>query len=134
MGVHPKPSSRLTRWTIRLQGFDFEVKYRKGKCSVVPDALSRSNEETNPTGVLAVYRASRMSENSIDLPVEWNKLAEAKQEDPEVKELMSKVPSVEGRDPKRIHYTMVNGYLFRSVPTKQHGQKFQLIIPKGHWK
>lgn len=63
---HPKSSSRLTRWTIRRQGFDFEVKYRKGKCSVVPDALSRRNEGTTSTGVLAVCRASWMSENSID--------------------------------------------------------------------
>lgn len=35
------PSGRLARWIIRLSPYNFEIKYKKGKLNVVPDALSR---------------------------------------------------------------------------------------------
>lgn len=35
------PSSRLMRWKIRLAGYDFEIKYIKGKANYVADCLSR---------------------------------------------------------------------------------------------
>ncbi|GAA6104764.1 protein turtle homolog B-like [Tachysurus ichikawai] len=55
---HPKPSSRLVRWTIRLQGFHFTVKYRKGQCNVVPDVLSRVHGLTISPNIIAVAQAS----------------------------------------------------------------------------
>ena len=36
------PSGRLSRWSLRLSKYDFEIIHRKGSLHVVPDALSRS--------------------------------------------------------------------------------------------
>ena len=38
------PNGRLARWSLSLQGYDFEVRHRKGSEHVVPDALSRIPE------------------------------------------------------------------------------------------
>jgi RNase H-like domain found in reverse transcriptase len=47
-----KPSKRLARWIDEFQGYDLDIRYRKGREAIVPDALSRrpdfmSNELTD---------------------------------------------------------------------------------------
>lgn len=38
------PTGRIARWALRMQAHDFEIKHRKGRHMVVPDALSRAIE------------------------------------------------------------------------------------------
>ena len=38
----PEPTGRLSRWSLELMSYDFEIIYVQGKSNVVPDTLSRA--------------------------------------------------------------------------------------------
>lgn len=40
-------SNRLARWALKLQGFNFTIRHRKGSQNIVPDTLSRMYSENN---------------------------------------------------------------------------------------
>lgn len=76
---HPKPNSRLTWWTIRLQGFQFTVKYRKGICNVVADELSRNQEHPGSSELLAVVKATKSTAFPTNLPVDLDQITTVQQ-------------------------------------------------------
>ncbi len=122
---HPRPTSRLTRWALRLQSFDFTVKYRKGQCNVVPDALSRGIPLQEIKGQISICQATNIGS---DLPVSWDEIGIAQREDPLLQPLWE-AAKLSVTDPSRIHYVIQNDYLFRCVPNKHQGETMQVIIP-----
>lgn len=123
---HPKPSSRLIRWTIRLQGFHFTVRYRKGQCNIVPDVLSRQFN-TEPTYLFLTPAQEKVP--AYTLPVDLEQISKAQGEDKEIQELLKRDQQKKNDDAMRIHYVDKNGVVFRSVPDGKKGQKLQIVIP-----
>ncbi|KAG1969979.1 arginine--tRNA ligase, cytoplasmic [Pimephales promelas] len=113
----PKPSSRLTRWALRLQSFNFTVKYRKGSCNVVPDALSRGIPVQEVVGHIALCQPTKPDPN---LPVSWDEIGRAQKLDPSLQTLWESANQT-NTDPSRVAYIVENDYLFRRVPDKQLG-------------
>ncbi len=69
-----KTSSRLTRWTLRLQQFNFQVHHRKGCLNMGPDALSMVCE---PASSHAVPCLSINSHHWSTLPHSLEEIAKA---------------------------------------------------------
>lgn len=55
-------SGRLARWSLKLQGFNFTIEYRKGSQNVVPDSLSRMFDNE------AVGETCEVSTDDVTLP------------------------------------------------------------------
>lgn len=60
-------SGRLARWSLMLQGHNFEIEHRRGCQNVVPDALSRYNMEELEVYTLVNLEASEFkSDNYLE--------------------------------------------------------------------
>ena len=76
-----EPNSKLTRWRLRLQEYDFEVIYKKGKQNTNADALSRikiNAIELDDNASLVVNvdeKESRLQEHLCDVTKEIVKLS-----------------------------------------------------------
>ena len=123
----PKTSSRLTRWTLRLQQFHFKVHYRKGCLNSAPDALSRAHEPLSirPSPCWAVSTKI----HSV-LPTTLAEIAEEQEKDQRVCEL--KQDSAQTDVPlTRIGFVVQQGVLYRRVPVRDQGQKYQMVVPQS---
>lgn len=59
------PSSRLTRYRLLLEQYDFTIQYMKGKKNVVADALSRVNLHINDLKMMNVNILTRLQKRKL---------------------------------------------------------------------
>lgn len=104
------PTSRLARWALKLQGFDFELLHRKGKLNVVADALSRSVE------IIEILKQGKTED------VEYNELAKKIFENPTL----------------YPQYKIENGQIFKHCVLKNNDLMFEpewiKYVPKENRK
>ena len=123
------PSGRLTRWSMRLQQFDFSVVYYPGKGNLVADALSRL-PEMNGESVNAVFRA-------VESPT-LEQIREAQREDPILGTLVKSLETGErpslnkiGRKVEKLlpYCVLQNGLVYQKFYSDD-GEKLRLLVPK----
>ncbi len=90
---------------------------------MVPDVLSRTQENIAPSEMLTVVEATKTKAFSVHCPVNLTQIAAAQQKDIEIHKLIGKTSSQMDHDPSQVHYSLENGIMFRSVPDGQKGLK-----------
>ncbi len=79
-----KTTSRLVRWALRLQKFDFVVEYRKGKLNMAPDALSRMHSRPE----CSLYSTQK---EDLELPVTAAVIWEEQHKDTEIAQIFQEL-------------------------------------------
>ncbi|KAI5709553.1 hypothetical protein M8J75_001191 [Diaphorina citri] len=118
------PSSRLTRFALKLQEYDFEIKYKPGKLNSGPDFLSRNPLNSADTGA-DDEEIPVLNIQEVDLPT-------LQREDQDLSLLFKSiehpvsVSSVDRRKARR--YVIKNGVLYKKGPDSDNAL---LMVPKS---
>ncbi len=104
----PKTTSRLIRWALRLQRFDFVIEYRKGKLNVAPDALSRISS----LPCCSLYSSQK---EDIELPVSVVSIWEEQHKEPEIIKVFKALAENNNGDLKDKYEAVLHHYHSHSL-------------------
>uniref|UniRef100_A0A9J7Y5M6 Gypsy retrotransposon integrase-like protein 1 n=1 Tax=Cyprinus carpio carpio TaxID=630221 RepID=A0A9J7Y5M6_CYPCA len=116
-----KTTSRLIRWVLRLQKFDFVIEYRKGKLNVAPDALSRSSV----TPGCNLYTSGK----DPALPVSDVVLWDEQHKDPEVTKLLQAV--ADNCESLIDQYEIIEDKLYHKAYLTNNQLHYRIYIPSS---
>ncbi|KAL2083737.1 hypothetical protein ACEWY4_021510 [Coilia grayii] len=118
-----KTDSRLIRWALRLQKFNFAMEYRKGTLNAAPDALSRC-----PVSSACVLMTSSQSDQGATFPVSISAVREEQQKDCEVQKIIKSL--AEGCAEFKAKYAVVDDLLYR-INQRAEQIHYRLMVPKS---
>lgn len=114
-----EPNSKLTRWRLRLQEYDFEIIYKKGSQNTIADALSR----------IKINTYTKRSPDKINLDEDSEATLTASEVESDVEEepssTISKITSAIDTKPKQI---LVYTWFKNEIGVKNITRGKQLII------
>jgi len=117
-----KSTSRLLRWALRLQKFDFIVEFRRGKLNVVPDALSRI-----PLGVECNLFSTKGK--AEDLPFSADMVWAEQHQDPEIEKVFRAL--AEGDSVMMGKFTVLEDKVYRKTQVSEHQCHYRMYIPSS---
>ncbi|XP_073670965.1 uncharacterized protein [Paramisgurnus dabryanus] len=117
-----KANSRLIRWVLRLQKFNFIIEYRKGKLNAAPDALSRSPIPAKCT----LYTKQQTTPHS-ELPITDVVLWEEQHKDDEIVKLFQEI--VNKQIPQMEQYEVIEDKLYRKMQRANDQTQHRVYVP-----
>ena len=120
-------TSRLTRWAIKLQEFDYQVIYKNGKAHTDADCLSRNPVLPAPEEESDLFDVPTFLLDNVDIRFE-------QQKDPGLQQLIQIIEDPENNEStialrrKSKNFTLINGVLYKknAIPS---GNDNLLVVP-----
>ena len=126
-----KPSARIERWVLGLQGFDYKVVYRPGKANIA-DALSRLNQ-VNPKDASGeeIDFVMAFAQGSLRVALSAKEAEEVSEIDPEMVSLKQYILSGDWSQCRMSSYLCVRNELHVCVLGKLVLCSTRIVIPEA---
>ncbi len=117
-----KTTSRLVRWALRLQKFDFVVEYRKGKLNTAPDALSRMHSRPE----CSLYSTQK---EDLEIPVTAAVIWEEQHKDTEIAQIFQELAKDDNL--LKAQFDVIEDKLYHKTHLSSGQVHFRVYIPRS---